>query len=213
MDPRALGADTNTNAASSSPMAALPGRMGLGGQVAARRTELRLPARLPLAAWTRLGEQISLLTNSSAWWLGDWLVYGRENFPGRYKKATRQTGLDYQTLRNYAWVAGRFPVSRRRESLSFQHHATVAALADPDQELWLDRATYNHWSVTQLRTKLKEASRTSDRVPPSAAALQISLAGERHERWAAAASAQKVDLTDWIVTIIDEAAAQVLGTC
>ncbi len=32
-----------------------------------------------------------------------------------------------------AWVARRFPVSRRRDTVSFQHHAEVAALPEPEQ--------------------------------------------------------------------------------
>jgi hypothetical protein len=111
----------------------LPSRIGLAGQVAAGRTELRLPADLTVSAWARIGSQITLLSNSSAWWLGDWLVYGRDNFPGRYKQAMTETSLDYQTLRNYAWVAGRFGAPRRRDGLSFQHHA-VAALPAAEQD-------------------------------------------------------------------------------
>ena len=41
--------------------------------------------------------------------------------------------LDYQTLRNYAWVARRFAMSRRRDTLSFGHHAEVPALPEPEQ--------------------------------------------------------------------------------
>ena len=112
----------------------LPSRIGLNGPVAAWRTELRLPADLTVSAWALIGRQIALLSNSSAWWLGDWLVYGRDNFPGRYKQAMTETSLDYQTLRNCAWVAGRFDVPRRRDALSFQHRAVVAALPEAGQD-------------------------------------------------------------------------------
>jgi hypothetical protein len=40
------------------------------------------------------------------------------------------TGLDYQTLRNYAAVARRFELSRRRDNLSFHHHAELCALSE-----------------------------------------------------------------------------------
>lgn len=152
-----------------------------------------------------------MLANSSAWWLGDWLIYGRENFPDRYKTAMRKTALDYQTLRNYAWVAGRFPLSRRRDMLSFQHHATVAALPDADQDLWLDRATYNHWSKAQLRAQLKAASiEAGDRDRGSAAALQLKVTNNSLDRWEAAARKQQLNLIDWIVTVMDGAAKQIL---
>ncbi|MFD9426223.1 MULTISPECIES: hypothetical protein [unclassified Streptomyces] len=73
--------------------------------------------------------------NSSAWWLADWLIHGEATYGWRrYKEAVERTGLDYQTLRHYAWVARRFEHDRRRDSLSFAHHAAVqsnrAALPD-----------------------------------------------------------------------------------
>jgi len=45
---------------------------------------------------------------SSAWCLGDGLIAGQAAYGSRNRDAIGRTGLDYQTLRNYAWVAGRF---------------------------------------------------------------------------------------------------------
>ena len=56
------------------------------------------------------------------------------------------TGLDYQTLREYGVVARRFEWSRRRDNLSFQHHAEVCALTGAEQDRWLDLAAPNRWS-------------------------------------------------------------------
>lgn len=64
------------------------------------------------------------------------MKYGR-----RCRGAIAVTGLDYQTLRNYAVVARRFDLSRRRDSLSCQHHAEVCALSDSEQDRWLDLAS------------------------------------------------------------------------
>src|SRR6266536_1438757 len=61
--------------------------------------------------------------------MGAWLAHGQAAYRSRYRTAIEQTGLDYQTLRNYAWVAGRFELSRRRDTLSFGRHAEAAALA------------------------------------------------------------------------------------
>lgn len=36
-------------------------------------------------------------------------MYGQAAYTGRYRDAIEQASLDYQTLRNYAWVARRFP--------------------------------------------------------------------------------------------------------
>jgi hypothetical protein len=125
---------------------------GLDSLAAARRTQLRLPANLALAGWRRLGQQIALLSSSSAWWLGDWLICGPAKFPDRYRQALAKTPLDYQTLRNYAWVARKFPVSRRRDTGSFQHHAALPALPACEQQMSLDRASFGDWPPAELRT-------------------------------------------------------------
>jgi len=109
------------------------------------------PERLSLADWKRIGEQIFLISNSSSWWLGDWLVYGQDKFPDRYRIAISEAKLDYQTLRNHAWVARKFPLSRRRDTLSFQHHLEVAALPEADQDIWLERAACFKWSKAEAQ--------------------------------------------------------------
>jgi hypothetical protein len=123
------------------------------------RIGLELPRRLGFEAWLRIGTQLSAAVSSSAWCLGDWLVYGQVAFSGRYRDALEQTSLDYQTLRNYAWVARRFPVSRRRDNLSFGHHAETAALPKPEQDFWLRKAADQHWSRNQLRQEVRASLR------------------------------------------------------
>jgi hypothetical protein len=119
------------------PPASIPQRASGGGTTLARarpgaRDGAGASAAAGVEAW-RIGTQLSAAVSSSAWCLGDWLVYGQAAFSGRYRDALEQTSLDYQTLRSYAWVARRFPVSRRRDNLSFGHHAETAALPRPEQ--------------------------------------------------------------------------------
>jgi hypothetical protein len=94
------------------------------------------------------------------------MIYGESAYTGRYREAIEKTSLDYQTLRNYAWVARRFPMSRRRDTLSFGHHAEVAALQGPEQDYWLRKAEELRWSRNQLRrevhTSLTERSTGTD---------------------------------------------------
>jgi hypothetical protein len=116
---------------------------------------LQLPEQLPFERWLRVGRQLAGIHSSSAWYLGDWLVYGETAFSERYRKAIEQTSLDYQTLRNYAWVARRFSLSRRRDSLSFGHHAEVAALPEAEQDFWLRKADELNWSVKHLRQQVR----------------------------------------------------------
>jgi hypothetical protein len=116
---------------------------------------LQLPPRLSYGRWLAIGTQLASVTTSTAWCLGDWLAYGETAFTGRYREAIEQTSLDYQTLRNYAWVAKRFPMSRRRDTLSFSHHAEVAALTGPEQDFWLRKAEELSWSRNELRREVK----------------------------------------------------------
>lgn len=49
--------------------------------------------------------------------------FGQAAYGSRYRVTIERTGPDCQTLRNYAWVTGRFEVSRRRDTSSFAHPA------------------------------------------------------------------------------------------
>jgi hypothetical protein len=116
---------------------------------------LRLPQQLPFERWLQVGRRLADIYSSSAFCLGDWLAYGQAAYAGRYRAAIERTSLDYQTLRNYAWVARRFSLSRRRDSLSFGHHAEVAALPGAEQDFWLRKAEELSWSVKQLRRQVR----------------------------------------------------------
>jgi hypothetical protein len=166
--------------------------------------------------WRRLGAQLARISSASAWWLGDWLVYGEQAFTRRYKDAIDGTGLDYQTLRNYAWVARSFDVSRRRDKLSFQHHAEVAGLPEAQQDLWLVRAERWQWTRNELRRQLvaeRGRQRKLQRHPSdesSSIELRVRVAADRGERWRHAAAAAEQDLNDWLASAADLAATGAL---
>lgn len=179
-----------------------------GPSVQARRTTLHLPSRLPLAEWKRIGEQISLVSNASSWWLGDWLVYGQEKYPDRYRIAISEAALDYQTLRNYAWVARKFPLSRRRDTLSFQHHLEVASLPESDQDIWLERAVRFKWSKAELRRRIKASADGSEiTAQEHTTALSVSICPAQKQRWEEAAAAANCSLAEWVIQVADAAAA------
>jgi len=121
----------------------------LGPTSWAPRTEL------VIADWLEQGRWLGAVGRASSWWIGDWVRYGTARYGDRYAKAAQLTGYDVQSLMNMAYVAGRFSVSRRRERLSFSHHAELAALPQDDQELWLDRAEAGLLSVRTLRAELR----------------------------------------------------------
>ncbi|MET7395851.1 LmbU family transcriptional regulator [Dactylosporangium sp. NPDC005572] len=185
------------------------GRFAVDGKAITKRTTLTIPDGMPINAWRNLGKQIFIISDSSAWWLGDWLIYGQAQYPGRYKHAISETSLDYQTLRNYAWVARRFSPARRREKLSFQHHAEVASLAEEDQDALLSAAETNGWSRNELRRQAQRR-RDGDSRTLESVSLHVSLETERKQRWEQAAEQTDKDLLAWIVASLDAAATVIL---
>ncbi len=172
----------------------------------AERTRLSLPDDLTLASWCRIGSQILRLSDSSSWWIGDWLVFGQDKYRNRYKRAMAETSLDYQTLRNYAWVARRFSPARRRAKLTFQHHMEVAALSEEEQDHWLDFALRLGWSRNELRKQVRNSvDGGSEEEGADAVRLQLQISAERMQRWESEAARLNCSLTDWMTDVLDQA--------
>jgi hypothetical protein len=121
-------------------------------------------------------------------------------------------GLNYQTLRNYAWVARRFSMSRRRDELSFGHHMEVARLTTAEQDRWLDQAIEHRWTTGQLRRQLKESRMVTDAQTPVADAIvpRIRADRERVDRWRVAAERSSMDFASWMLASLDRAADNAL---
>jgi hypothetical protein len=200
-----------------------------GSHLVLPRIGLRLPRQLPFEAWLGLGRQLSALAASSAWCLGDWLVFGQQAYAWRYREAMEQTGLEHQTLRNYAWVARRFELSRRRDTLSFGHHAEVASLPAPEQDFWLRKAEEFSWSTTQLRGEVRaslherqqakaeiEPDRYEETRPHQPAGQQVTvrikLRPEQAQLWQQAATGQGLTVPAWAAQILDHAARNAPST-
>jgi hypothetical protein len=197
-----------------------PTVVGLGAQVTLSGTGLVLPRQLPFERWLSIGRQLSSVWSSAAWCLGDWLAFGETAFAGRYREAIEQTSLDYQTLRNYAWVARRFVMSRRRVTLSFGHHAEVAALAEAEQDFWLRKAEEHQWPVKQLRRQVRAslAERSAGQVGREPAQqdwvtlrLQIQMPEWQLKTCRAAADKANLTIENWTVQALGHAARLELG--
>jgi hypothetical protein len=190
------------------------------------RTGLHLPGQLPFDRWISIGRHLSETASASAWCLGDWLIYGEARFTGRYRDAIEQTSLEYKTLRNYAWVARRFTLSRRRGKLSFAHHAEVAALSEPEQDFWLQKAETLGWSRNDLRREVQGSLRErsgqaagpadglgdhADGVYGSSEELRLELTAQQLEfiRQAAIQSGLTIDV--WAAVTLEEAAREILA--
>ncbi|GAA0297740.1 hypothetical protein GCM10010302_40470 [Streptomyces polychromogenes] len=203
----------------------------VGPQAEVRKSGMILPANLPERSWEQIGTNLRELGNSSAWWLADWLRFGEATYGWRrYKEAIERTGLDYQTLRNYAWVARRFDHHRRRDALSFAHHAEVARLAPPEQDYWLRKAEQQKWSRNELRRAVRASLAVQNdtaalpegadgkepgvsRLPgaagtgrrPPVTKLTIELSADQLDHLSRAAAAHGLPVDKWVARLLETA--------
>lgn len=139
--------------------AAVPAAAVSVSEVTYSRVGLILPDDISFEEWERIGTTLDTMGAGLNWWRGDWLNKGEAKFGETYAQAVQETGRSEQTLMNVAWVARVFPMERRREALSWSHHAEVAAL-DPDvADRLLDRAEAENLSKSSLRELVREAKK------------------------------------------------------
>jgi N6-adenosine-specific RNA methylase IME4 len=129
-------------------------------------TSLALPDDLSFESWRDIGTVLGQLDRSLQWWMGDWWRYGEHRYGHRAAEAL-DSRWAFQTWANAGYVAGVVEPSRRREVLSWSHHAEVAPLARGQQEDWLNRAQTGGWSRNELRTAIRQARVTAPGILPA----------------------------------------------
>jgi len=105
--------------------------------------------------WENCGKFLKQAEKSVQFWIGDWLNYGEKHYGETYTQALDETDYEEKTLRNAKYVSSKIDLSRRRDNLSFSHHAEVAALPPDEQEYWLEKAEAEGLSRTDLRQAIK----------------------------------------------------------
>ncbi|MBQ1023757.1 LmbU family transcriptional regulator [Micromonospora sp. C95] len=202
----------------------------VGNQTTVRKSGMVFPQGLSERSWEQIGSSLRELANSSAWWLADWLIFGETTYGWRrYREAIERTGLDYQTLRNYAWVARRFEHGRRRDTLSFAHHAELARLAPAEQDYWLRKAEQQKWSRNELRKAVRAslAERGANAAPPvtdgdqsqgvaqlaaavdaeqrqaSTTKITIELSANQLDCYSKLAAARGLSVDEWVTRVLD----------
>jgi N6-adenosine-specific RNA methylase IME4 len=136
--------------------------MGLPARIAdelAKATPVALPLGegLPLDRWVELGKQLCLMDGGVRWWVGDWWAFGDVAYGVRAKAAASGIfGRAFQTLANAASTARKFETSRRREALSFEHHAVVAGLESWLADALLEEAEDYDLPASKLRDRVHE---------------------------------------------------------
>ena len=118
-------------------------------------TGLTLPSDMAVGTWLAIGERLKLLERSVQWAIGDWLNYGETAYGEMFSQALSDLDFERQTLENWKYTAGKVEVSRRRETLSFSHHAEVASQDPERQKELLEGAERQGWTVRDLRRVVK----------------------------------------------------------
>ncbi len=121
------------------------------------------PEALSFEQWVRDGRRLGMIGRGVGWWIGDWLRFGNARYGEKYARAAKITGYDVQTLMNMVYVASNIEPARRRETLSWSHHAELASLSRAEQDSWMDRADACRLSARDLRVMLRaERNRADD---------------------------------------------------
>lgn len=184
-----------------------------GQKVLVDKTSLAMSDELSFEEWIQLGEQLTEVGDSMAWWVGDWIEQGTVTYGGKYDEALRVMSLDYETLRRFAAVSRAFAqTGRRRPNLSWGHHREVYHLSDAEQNAFLDSAEKHGWSVMDLRGAIRD----SRALPVQAVTgstlvtlerLTLTVPEDRADRWKHAADEAGLSFQEWCATTLDEAAA------
>jgi hypothetical protein len=142
----------------------------------------KLPDHLSKDDWIEAGIVLARIDAGVMWWIGDYWIYGEKKYGDRKAIVDDPNwrGPSFQTCANAALVCRAFETSRRREVLSFGHHAEVAALNVKEAERLLDWAqatnptTGKPRSTKELRREVRR-SRARLRVANSSPTVQAEL--------------------------------------
>jgi len=74
-------------------------------------TGIQFNEELSFEEWDDLGQKLAPIAKSIGFIIGDWINYGEKRWGDRYEEALERTGMAYQTLRNYAYVARKVHLS------------------------------------------------------------------------------------------------------
>jgi hypothetical protein len=91
---------------------------------------LQLPEHLSVEKWQSIGRGLGQVIEATQWWIGDWWAFGEHKYGERKAlvESENWSGPAFQTCANAASTCKAFKTYRRRELLSFKHHAVLASL-------------------------------------------------------------------------------------
>jgi hypothetical protein len=96
-------------------------------------------------------------TGSIGWWWGDYLnALDNEKTDTWALQYAEMLGVHPQTIRDYRRVAAYYPIERRIDVMSFEHHRTAMAVAPVERSLeWVVKAQADSLSVPEMRKEMR----------------------------------------------------------
>lgn len=101
-----------------------------------------------------VAQALGAMARGHQWWIGDLLVYSEDKFGEEFAQLEAELELEPRTAGNYRYVAAAVAPSRRREDLSWSHHAEVARLKPAQQKSMLKWAAEEAATVRELRIRV-----------------------------------------------------------
>lgn len=146
-------------------------------------TQLEIEDGLEFVHWERIGRCLETAAKGVQWWIGDWLNYGESRYGEKYAQAIEETGFDKPTLMNYASVAKRVEISRRREIVDYSKHVEVAGLTPAQQKKVLAQAEKEKLTVKEVRRVATRIKRDEGKEPSEIELLQTPEVQEYLQRY------------------------------
>jgi site-specific DNA-methyltransferase (adenine-specific) len=110
----------------------------------------------PFEVWGDLTDRLIRAHKRLEFAIADAINFGRR-YGERYGNWVHETQLSTSTLNTIAYVGRQIDVCRRRQDISFSHHAEVAPLPPKMQDALLDLAVDNGWKREELRDAARQA--------------------------------------------------------
>ena len=144
------------------------------------------PEELSEDEWADIGILLARIDASTRWWVGDWWNHGVNNYGDRKTmvESPAWQGPSFQTCANAASVCRAFETSRRREVLTFGHHAEVSALDPREADRLLDwaEAPLVRLANVDQRKIAPQVGEDVDLVSPSATIVPVELGTRSQEK-------------------------------
>jgi hypothetical protein len=123
-------------------------------------TELRISEGLDEQSWMQLGRALATICMSTYWWVGDFLIYGKQHYGSKvaFDLAQQATAFTRNVLYGCIRVARRYPPERRVEALTFCHHSILAKFQPELADKLLAEAVEYGYTSRQIRKMADEAT-------------------------------------------------------